>query len=104
MTGEDHPLPGITVFQRTFCLSDHSTGNWRALACPSPPGPRHSGTDPITAYREGLEVIRDAAGDAYLLGCGAPILPSVGLLDAMRVSPDTAPEWEPPSGDLARLC
>jgi len=65
------------------------------------PGPRHSGTDPITAYREGLEVIREAAGDAYLLGCGAPILPSVGLLDAMRVSPDTAPEWEPPSGDLA---
>ena len=27
--------------------------------------------------------------NAYLLGCGAPILPSVGLVDAMRVSPDT---------------
>ena len=25
----------------------------------------------------------------YLLGCGAPILPSVGLVDALRVSADT---------------
>ncbi len=65
------------------------------------PGPRHAGVDPVTAYREGLRVIRAAAGDAYVLGCGAPILPSVGLVDAMRISPDTAPEWEPPSGDLA---
>ena len=27
--------------------------------------------------------------DVYLVGCGAPILPSLGLVDAMRVSPDT---------------
>lgn len=54
-----------------------------------------------SAYREGLRIIREASGDAYIVGCGAPILPSVGLVDAMRVSPDTAPEWEPPSGDLA---
>ena len=27
--------------------------------------------------------------DVYLVGCGAPLLPSVGLVDAMRVSPDT---------------
>jgi alpha-galactosidase len=25
----------------------------------------------------------------YLVGCGAPLLPSLGLVDAMRVSPDT---------------
>jgi alpha-galactosidase len=25
----------------------------------------------------------------YVVGCGAPLLPSVGLVDAMRVSPDT---------------
>ena len=25
----------------------------------------------------------------FLVGCGAPLLPSVGLVDAMRVSPDT---------------
>ena len=54
------------------------------------PGPRHSGATPVAAYRSGLSLIREAAGeDALLLGCGAPILPSVGLVDAMRVSPDT---------------
>ncbi|MDQ2662230.1 MAG: alpha-galactosidase [Actinomycetota bacterium] len=45
---------------------------------------------PIAAYRSGLGLIREIMGDdAYLLGCGAPILPSVGLVNAMRVSPDT---------------
>ncbi|WP_176697098.1 glycoside hydrolase family 36 protein [Microbacterium sp. 3J1] len=45
---------------------------------------------PISAYRSGLELIREVLGDeAFLLGCGAPILPSVGLVDAMRVSGDT---------------
>lgn len=45
---------------------------------------------PVVAYRSGLELIRDAVGpEAYILGCGAPILPSVGLVDAMRVSADT---------------
>jgi alpha-galactosidase len=53
------------------------------------PGHRHEDVEPVAAYRSGLELIRDAVGAAaYLLGCGAPILPSVGLVDAMRVSPD----------------
>jgi alpha-galactosidase len=57
---------------------------------------------PLTAYRRGMEMIRAATGpDSYLLGCGAPILPSVGLVDAMRVSPDTAPQYEPDDGDLS---
>ena len=42
------------------------------------------------AYRSGLSLIREVVGpDVYLVGCGAPLLPSVGLVDAMRVSPDT---------------
>jgi alpha-galactosidase len=42
------------------------------------------------AYRSGLELIREVVGpDVHLVGCGAPLLPSVGLVDAMRVSPDT---------------
>ncbi|MFG6503317.1 glycoside hydrolase family 36 protein [Microbacterium sp. P05] len=45
---------------------------------------------PIEAYRSGLQLIRDMMGpEAFLLGCGAPILPSVGLVDAMRVASDT---------------
>jgi len=54
------------------------------------PARRRDDVSGIAAYRSGLALLRDAAGpDAYLVGCGAPILPSVGLVDAMRVSPDT---------------
>ncbi len=54
------------------------------------------------AYRDGLDQVRAAIGpDAYLLGCGAPLLPSVGKVDGMRVSADTAPEWAPEHGDMS---
>lgn len=65
-------------------------------------GRRHSGLSPVAGYRQGLDLIRDSIGNAYLLGCGAPILPSVGKVDAMRISPDTAPHFEPEDGDLSR--
>jgi alpha-galactosidase len=65
------------------------------------PGERHEDIAPLTAYRSGVEQIRAAIGDSYLLGCGAPILPSVGLVDAMRVSPDTGPQYLPKDGDLS---
>jgi alpha-galactosidase len=67
-------------------------------------GERHAGDVPgLVAYRQGVELIRAAIGpESYLLGCGAPILPTVGLVDAMRVSPDTAPHYEPADGDLSQ--
>jgi alpha-galactosidase len=66
-------------------------------------GRRHQDLPPVEAYRRGLRLIRKAIGtDAYLLGCGAPILPSIGLVDAMRVGPDIAPTYEPPQGDLGQ--
>jgi alpha-galactosidase len=47
-------------------------------------------------YRAGMRVIRDAIGeDAVLVGCGAPLLASVGIVDAMRVSEDVAPFYRP---------
>jgi len=45
------------------------------------------------AYRNAMQVIREAAGDAYILACGAPIIPSIGVCDGMRVGPDVAPFW-----------
>ena len=66
-------------------------------------GRRHEDVSGLEAYRRGLELIRDAVGpESYLLGCGAPVLPSVGLVDAMRVGPDTADVREPASGDLSQ--
>ncbi len=65
-------------------------------------GGRKGDARPIDAYREALRLIREAIGpSSTLLGCGAPILPSVGLVDAMRVSPDTGPQYEPKEGDLS---
>ena len=61
------------------------------------PGQRY---DPRTtraqALRRGLARFRQAAGDdTFLLGCGCPFGPAIGLLDAMRIGSDTAPVWEP---------
>ncbi|MBO2461516.1 alpha-galactosidase [Actinomadura violacea] len=68
------------------------------------PGRRASGVGPVTAYREALRLIRDAAGpETVLLGCGNPTLASVHAgLTAYRVSPDNGPVWEPPEGDLSQ--
>lgn len=66
------------------------------------PGRRHGDIGAVAAYRGGVQLIRDSIGDAYLLGCGAPILPTVGLVDAMRISPDTAPSVEPRDGDMSQ--
>lgn len=64
------------------------------------PGERAADVSPIEAYRQGLRAIRDAAGRDFVLGCGAPLLPSAGLVDGMRVGEDTAPFWR---SDLAPL-
>jgi len=46
-------------------------------------------------YRKGIELIRESMGDKkFLLGCGAPLGPSIGIVDAMRVSEDTKAVWD----------
>lgn len=67
------------------------------------PGGRHADCTPLEAYAEGLRLIRQAIGpDATLLACGAPLLPSIGRVDAMRVSPDIDPTWTPARGDVSQ--
>ncbi len=58
------------------------------------PGKRHEDLPREAAYRKGLKVIREALGEAYFLSCGAPILPSLGLCDGMRIGPDVANYWD----------
>ncbi|UBV43678.1 alpha-galactosidase [Deinococcus taeanensis] len=60
------------------------------------PGVRH---DPhagrAEAYRRGIEAFREGVGeDAFILGCGAPLAQSTGVVDAMRTGPDVAPIWD----------
>jgi alpha-galactosidase len=52
------------------------------------PGKRYVDMPREAAYRNGLKVIRAALGEAYFLTCAAPILPSIGLCDGIRVGPD----------------
>lgn len=59
------------------------------------PGKRHSDLPREQAYRHGLKIMREAMGaGAYFLTCGAPILPSLGLCDAIRVGADVSGKWE----------
>ena len=54
------------------------------------------GMNRAARLREGLLAIRRGAGeDAFLLGCGSPLGPAVGIVDAMRIGPDVAPAWDP---------
>jgi len=49
---------------------------------------------PAGRLRRGLEAVRRGAGhEAFLLGCGCPLGPAVGIVDAMRIGPDVAPSW-----------
>ncbi len=46
--------------------------------------------------RSGLEAVRSAAGEeTFLLGCGCPLGPAIGLMDGMRIGADTARRWKP---------
>jgi alpha-galactosidase len=54
------------------------------------PGKRHVDMPREAAYRLGLKTIREALGEAYLLTCGAPILPSIGLCDGLRIGTDAS--------------
>ena len=57
------------------------------------PGKRYKDTPREVAYRNALKVMREAAGGAYILACGAPVIPSLGLCDGIRVGPDVSPYW-----------
>ncbi|GAB1471210.1 alpha-galactosidase [Chloroflexota bacterium] len=47
------------------------------------------------AYRESLRYMREAMGEgAFFLTCGTPILPALGMCDAIRIGPDVSHEWE----------
>lgn len=76
---------GVDFFEVNFLYADRSVS-------------------PKQAYQGGLRVLRQTIGeDPYLLGCGAPILPSVGLVDAMRVSSDIGLTYAPEDGEAFGL-
>jgi len=64
------------------------------------PGIRHDSTrNRLAVWRDTAEALRDAIGDSFWSGCGQPLFPSVGLVDANRISGDVGPAW---SGTLSQ--
>ncbi|MHA1683686.1 MAG: alpha-galactosidase [Promethearchaeota archaeon] len=58
----------------------------------------------VEAYRNALSVIRVAAGDdSFILGCGAPLMESVGMVNGMRIGTDTMAKWSMFDAALSRL-
>nr|MDO8116825.1 alpha-galactosidase [Candidatus Sigynarchaeota archaeon] len=44
----------------------------------------------VEAFRNALSILREAAGDdVFILGCGAPLMESVGFVNGMRIGTDT---------------
>ena len=77
---------------------------WRYLKldftyAPSFAGEWHDPTlTPSQRVRAGYDAMRRGAGDdTFLLGCGAPLGPCIGVVDGMRIGPDVAPWWAPPA-------
>lgn len=62
------------------------------------PGVRHDPTKTSAqAFRQGMEVIRECAGGGkFVLNCGSPLGPSIGLCDGMRIGPDVGGRWYAP--------
>lgn len=49
---------------------------------------------PAERLKLGFDIIREAAGpDIVILGCGCPLFPAIGKVQAMRIGPDVAPFW-----------
>ena len=57
-------------------------------------GAHNGDMDREAIYRRAIATVREAAGDSvYLLGSGALMMPSLGILNAVRTGPDVAPMW-----------
>ena len=58
-------------------------------------GVRHEDVTGLEAYRKAMELLREAAGDSWVLVCGAPMLPSLGYAESFRHGADIAFTTDP---------
>jgi alpha-galactosidase len=58
----------------------------------------------IQAYRRLLTILNEETRGKIVLGCGMPMLPSVGKVAFMRVGPDSGNRWKNPAKDGAAPC
>jgi hypothetical protein len=58
-------------------------------------GTRYQDVTAMEAYQIGMELLEEAAEGAYVLACGAPMLPSLGYADAFRTGADIGFGFDP---------
>lgn len=100
-TALDLTHPGALEYvEKTVHTAVHDWG-YRYLkldflyAAALPGRPRDPRLTRAQILRRGLEVIRAAGEEAFLLGCGCPLGPAIGLVEAMRIGADTSRRWFP---------
>jgi alpha-galactosidase len=104
-SGEQHVLdtthPEVLSHLETLAHTLVGMG-WRYLKldftyAPALPGrAQDPSRTPAERVRLGYDALRRGAGDeAFILGCGAPLGPCIGVVDGMRIGPDVAPHWKP---------
>jgi alpha-galactosidase len=60
------------------------------------PGQRYRDVSGLEAFHAGMAILREAAGEeAFILACGAPMLPSLGYAEGFRTGADIAFGWSP---------
>jgi len=60
-------------------------------------GKRYGDLTSAEAYSLFMQITREELGEeAYIVGCGAPLLASAGWVDCMRITTDTLEEWDLP--------
>lgn len=58
-------------------------------------GTRQQDVTGMEAFHLGMSIMKEAAGDAFILACGAPMLPSLTYADAYRTGADIAFNFDP---------
>ena len=58
-------------------------------------GVRQQPITSLESYAQWMQTLRMAVPGVHLIGCGAPMLPSVGWVDSMRIGPDIAYSTSP---------
>jgi alpha-galactosidase len=66
------------------------------------PGRRHADATPLEAYGEGLRSSGRRSGRTRAARVRRTAAAEIGRVDAMRISPDIDPDWEPPEGDVSQ--
>ena len=89
------PGEGFTSNMKMLCQKIRQEGFEPAVWGAMPFGKRYdSSLTRVEAYRKGMQAIIEGAGkDSFILGCNAPMWPSLGLVHGMRVSGDIARDW-----------